>query len=389
MKNTRSIVWRGRFPENDILSLLDVNRRFNLAESTSRDLHFEELIDIIGTDALRNLKLGYGRAQGDERLLAEIAAMCDVSEDAVLSTNGTALGLYLLAVELCRPGDDALIFVPCFPPSKDALLGSGVNLIQCPLRFEDGYQINLTKFEAALTPQTKLVNLATPQNPSGVLTPFKMILVILEIMDRICPDAWLLVDETYLNATYGASPIPKSAASLHPRVITGSSISKAFGAPGLRVGWLTVPDQNLLDRLICAKMNIVISGSPLNEALAAHMLRHREAILQPRRELLGTALSKVENWQTQHADKIAWVKPDSGALCCMKLNPTVFDDAAVSAFWNLLSSHNLQLGEGSWFGEDERVFRLGFGYLPLAELESALLTLGNLLEALSRSKAKQ
>lgn len=371
--------WQGRFPENGILSLLDVNRRFNLAESTSRDLNFEEIIEIIGGDSVRDLKLGYGRSQGDESLLKEVAAMCNVPENTVLSTNGTALGLYLLAVELCRPGDEVLIFTPCFPPSRDSLLGSGVRLIQCPLKFEEGYQVNLKNFEASLTPQTKLVSLATPQNPAGILTSHASIMKILDIMEQAAPNAWLFVDETYLNATYGNTLPHKSAASIHPRIITGSSISKAYGAPGLRVGWLTVPDPALLQRLICAKMNIVISGSPLNERLAARMLKHQEAILEPRRRLLKSALAKVEVWQATLRVFVSWVKPDAGALCCLKLNEGVFDDAEVASFWNGLALKGLQLGEGSWFGEDQRVFRLGFGYLPLEELDRALLALGSVL----------
>ncbi len=94
-------------------------------------------------------------------------------------------------------------------------------------------------------------------------------------MRRLAPEAYLFIDETYRDATYGDEPLPGSAALLGPRVITGASVSKAYGAPGLRVGWLTVRDAGLRERLTIAKMNTVISCSPLDETLAAVVIENR------------------------------------------------------------------------------------------------------------------
>lgn len=104
---------------------------------------------------------------------------------------------------------------------------------------------------------------------------------------------------------------------------------KAHGAPGLRCGWLTVHDAALKARLTIAKMNLVISGSVVDEALAAALLRNSEAVLGLRRKLLAHTLSMVKQWQHTHRATIAWVVPDAGALCCMRLRREVFDDAAV------------------------------------------------------------
>ena len=107
--------WRGRFPYNEIISLLDVNRPFNLAESTSQDLTFGELLDLAGLESLRKLKLGYGKSAGSTELREEIAKASKVPVDQVITTQGTALGLFLLAFEVCRPGDEAVLVTPCFP----------------------------------------------------------------------------------------------------------------------------------------------------------------------------------------------------------------------------------------------------------------------------------
>lgn len=175
-----------------------------------------------------------------------------------------------------------------------------------------------------------------------------------------------------------------SAANLDPCVITGASVSKAHGAPGLRTGWLTVGDPKLRQRLIVAKMNLVISGSPLDETLAATILEKREAILAPRRRLLAEGLAITGDWVERERMFVEWVRPDAGALCCIRLRPDVFDVARLDRFWDMLPEAQLQLGAGTWFGETSSVFRLGFGYLPIQDLPKALLGLSSVLAASAR-----
>lgn len=376
--------WRGRFPYNEIISLLDVNRPFNLAESTSQDLTLGELLALPGLENIRDLKLGYGTSAGSLALRQAIADACRVPADYVLATQGTALGLFLLAFEVCRAGDEAVLATPCFPLSRDSLLGAGVTVREVKLSFESGYTLDLAQIEACLTSKTKLVSIASPQNPSGVRMPRADIEQLLELMGKLSPDALLFVDETYREASYGDDQRVESFAGLDPRIVTGASVSKALGAPGLRTGWLTVPDADLRSRLTVAKMNTVLSGSVLDEALAAALLRNRAVVLEPRRRLLANALDVLLTWCQAEQGRIEWIRPDAGALCCLRLRADVFDDAAVSRFWALLPEHDLQLASGKWFGEADRVFRLGFGYLPHARLKPALAALSSSLDAASR-----
>jgi len=372
MSDREQLIWKGRFPQNGILSLLEVNRALNLAESTSQDLSFGELLDVVGIEAVRDLRLGYGSTEGLPLLRETVAQQAGIAPDLVLTTNGTALALYFLATELCRPGDEVVLFTPCFPPSRDALIGANVWIREVPLRFEDGYQVDLSRFESMLSPKTRLVSLATPQNPSGVTTSPETVDQLLDIMAHKAPEAMLFVDETYRFATYSDGAVPGSFAGRDPRVITGASVSKAYGAPGLRVGWMTTHDSALRDRLIVAKMNIVISGSPLGETLAAHLLSNADEVLGPRRTMLSEALNLVTDWQSDLAEYVEWVRPDCGALCCMRLREEAFTDVAVERFWLSLAPRELQLAPGTWFGEEARLFRLGFGYLSLDVLQEAL-----------------
>jgi DNA-binding transcriptional MocR family regulator len=96
--------------------------------------------------------------------------------------------------------------------------------------------------------------------------------------------------------------------------------------------------------------------------------------------LLAQALQIVERWQQGEADRIDWVRPESGAMCCIRLRPDAFDDTAVQRFWAALPDLDLQLGVGEWFGESARIARLGFGYLLLEQLAPALVQLTNALD---------
>jgi aspartate/methionine/tyrosine aminotransferase len=373
--------WRGRFPYNDIISLLDVNRPFNLAESTSQDLSLGQLLDLPGLENIRDLKLGYSKSSGATELREAVADACKVPVEQVIATQGTALGLFLLTFEVCRPGDEAVLVTPCFPPSRDSLLGAGATVREVMLPFDNGYRIDIERIDANLSPRTKLISIASPQNPSGVQTSRADIEELLVLMDQKCPQALLFIDETYREATYGSDVIADSFAGLDMRIVTGASVSKALGAPGLRTGWLTVVDADLRSRLTVAKMNTVISGSVLDEILAAALLRNKEGVLASRRRLLAKALDELTIWCRGESKFIEWVRPNAGALCCLRLRSDVFDDVAVSRFWKLLPDHDLQLGSGTWFGESSRVFRLGFGYLPPERLGPALSALSSALNS--------
>ena len=378
--NSTSPQWRGRFPYNEIITLLDVNRPFNLAESTSQDLTVGELLDLAGLDRIRALKLGYSNSAGPVELREAIAEIYKVPAEQVITTQGTALGLFLLAFEGCRPGDEAILATPCFPPSRDSLLGAGVSVREIALSFENGYRLDLDRIEACLSPRTRLISIASPQNPSGIQTSRAVIEKLLVLMEQRSPEAILFIDETYREATYGDNAAADSFAGLDPRIVTGASVSKALGAPGLRTGWLTVADAELRSRLTVAKMNTVISGSVLDETLAAALLRHKEQVLVPRRRLLASALQELAAWCEIERERIDWVRPDAGALCCLRLADT-FDAAAVERFWRLLPRHDLQLAPGTWFGESSRVFRLGFGHLPPGRFGPALSALSSALDA--------
>jgi aspartate/methionine/tyrosine aminotransferase len=372
-----------RFPENDIISLVEKAPRFDLAESYGPNLRLAEILDA-GGDELGGMQLGYGTVEGDARLRAVIAARYNVGPDDVVVTVGGVHALFLLAFILCGDGGEAVAATPLFPPARSSLDVIGAKVRPLPLPFAEGYQPDIREFRRLLTPQTRLVSLASPQNPSGVAITQTRLREIVAVMTEMCPRAHLIVDETYREATFGDAAIAPSAVALGPKVISIASLSKCHGAPGLRIGWAVTRDPELRRQLVLGKFNTVISCSPLDEALAVKILED-ESRMPARRRHLGEGAERTAAFVARNSHFVEWVRPDAGALCCVRLKPSAFDDAAVPRFYEALAKVGARVANGSWFGEEERVFRLGFGVLPTDELEAALDVVSGVLQRTARA----
>jgi len=365
-----------RFVRNEIISLVGGAPRYDLAESP--DLRLAELLEV-SSDELRGLALGYATAAGNPPLRAQIAALHGVEPDDVIITIGGMHALFLVSYILCGRGEGAVITTPAFPPARDALVSVGAKLKTLPLSFDESYRLDPPRLTALLAPATRLVSLASPQNPSGVALPHGTMTAVLTEMAARCPQAFLLVDETYRLAVYGdRKPIP-SAALLGPQVIVTGSLSKCHGAPGLRIGWAITPNRGLREQLILGKFNTVIANSTIDEALGLSVLRQAGRITAERSRHLAGGFARTAAWVERNAALVEWVAPDAGALCCVRLRRDRFDDAAVTRFHAMLARFDARVGNGSWFGEETRVFRLGFGLLSMPELEAALNVVGTAL----------
>jgi aspartate/methionine/tyrosine aminotransferase len=369
-----------QFPENDILSLVEEAPRYDLGESVGPDLRLAALLGGSGQGSLSELPLSYGTAAGDPQLRKAIADAHGVHADDVVVTMGGMHALFLIAFLLCDREAEAVTTSPLFPPARTTLEVVGAHVRLLPLSFGHGYRLDPAALGESLSPATRLVSLGSPQNPSGVAIPTQTLGEVNALLKERCPGAYLLVDETYREAVYGDDPIATSAAALGPKVVSVASLSKCHGAPGLRLGWAITQDRALRDQLVLAKFNTVISCSPVCEALALKVLAQRDRILAERRQTLAEGRAKTAAWVLENQDLVEWVQPDAGALCCVRLKPAVFGDGAVGRFYDMLASEGVRVANGAWFGEEARVFRLGFGLLSKPDLQIALSRLSAALQ---------
>jgi aspartate/methionine/tyrosine aminotransferase len=359
-----------QFPASPITALIDEKPLYNLGESVAPDLTVAELLGPAGPADLASVKLGYGTSAGSPELRALVAARHGIPASQVLVTTGAAAALFLVA--LLAGDGEIVIGRPCYPPALDAAAGIGARVVSVTSRFEDGYRIDLDAFAAQLSPRTRLVSVASPQNPAGV--PFRPDEIdrMLAVMSRACPEALLLIDETYREATYGDQAPAASFAGTSRQVLTCGSLSKAHGAPGLRIGWLTTGDPALAEELRLAKFNSSLACGTLDEFLAVRLLQRADQILASRGAFLVQARDIVERWIKGHAGRLHWLPPEAGAMCCMQLDPGAFGQRDVDRFHAYLGRERTLVARGPWFGDTDHVFRLGLGYEPLDRLEQGL-----------------
>ena len=361
-----------RFQPNDIMSLTEETPEFDLAESVGPDLMLDDLADLSSTDFATAVSLGYGTTQGNKALRQAIAHANGVDAEDVVITVGGMHALFLTAFCTCEPGDEVITTSPLFPNTRATLESVRTRLRTIRLTFDAAYKLTPEDVISEMTPKTRLISLASPQNPSGVAIPTETLDQIARQMTQVSPDAYLVVDETYREAVYGENAAAISAASLNPRIISIASLSKCHGAPGLRIGWAITKDPVLREQLILGKFNTVISNSTADEALALRVFQKIDTIFAERRQRLHDGFNRTQAWVDKNGSFVEWNAPDAGALCCIRLRPDVFDSGAATRFYRQLANNGVRVAPGSWFGEDNRVFRLGFGLLPMAELDIGL-----------------
>jgi len=345
----------------------------NLAESSFRDQRLSDLgIDV----AVDDLLLAYGDHLGDPDLRRAIADQAAVDPDEVIVTPGAAAALFLTATSLLEAGDHAVILRTNYATNIETPRMIGADIDFLDLDPADGFRLDLDRLAGLIRPETRLVSLTYPHNPSGTTIDETALRQVIDIVEA--HGTRLVFDETYGDMAYGER-LP-AAAAVGDRAISVSSLSKTYGLPGLRIGWLLCRDPALRETLLAAKEQVFICGATLDEAIAARVLEQRDRLLPPIREQIAAHLGVVRDWIAGD-DRFAWVEPAGGVVAFPWLRPEAQVD--VERFYTVLNGDlGTYVGPGHWFEQDRRHFRLGFGWPTTEELHRGLAALS---EAATRS----
>lgn len=289
--------------------------RFHLTASDAQTLPLGELL-ALGSEADREdwerLPLGYVQTRGTPALLAAIAATYDaITPDDVLCFAGAEEGLYCAMHALLEPGDHAVVLVPNYQ-SMESVPRSICEVTGVALRAENGWTLDVEDVRAALRPATRLVAVNFPNNPTG------------KIADRATFDAlvdlcrerglYLFSDEVYRGIERDESKRLPQAADRFERGLSLNVLSKAYGLPGLRVGWIACRDRAVLDRMERLKHYLSICNAAPSEALGTIALRAAGTILDRNRRLATENLAKLDAFFARHRDRFEWYEPDGGCI---------------------------------------------------------------------------
>jgi aspartate/methionine/tyrosine aminotransferase len=342
--------------------------RYNLTESSVRDRSLSDLGIELG-----DLLLFYGDHVGHggfRELLAaqssEVGAGADVHVDDVLVTAGAAQALFIIATTLLGKGDHLVVVRPNYATNIETPRAIEADISFLDLTLEDEFRLDPERLLALVTPRTKYVSITLPHNPTGVTIGEAELRAVVAGVERA--GCRLLVDETYREMTFGG-PLPV-AATLSERAISVSSLSKTYGIPGIRTGWLVCRDRELMGTFLAAKEQIGICGSVVDEEIAARAFAQRGTWLPEIHATIREALAVVREWQAGE-DLMEWVEPQGGVVCFPRIKPEVPCD--VDEFYRVLSEeHGTYVGPGHWFEQSRRHMRVGYAWPLRDELEAGL-----------------
>jgi aspartate/methionine/tyrosine aminotransferase len=343
----------------------------NLSESSFTDKSLRDL-----GISLDDLMLFYGDHKGKPALREQIALDFDGNMEDVLITPGAAAALFIVASSMLNKEDHIVVAKTNYATNLETPRAIGAHVSHLPLLFENGYALNLEDLEGLITGNTKLVSLTYPHNPTGVTIDEPTLMKMISIVEK--NKTHLLLDETYREMSF--VPRLPVAASLSERVITVGSMSKSFGLPGIRIGWLICRDKQLMETFLAAKEQILITNSVVDEEIAYRYLINKEKLFKPVKESISANFHVLKIFM-ESQNFLEWVEPQGGCVCFPRIKKEIPVDTG--RFHELLlHKYSTYVGRGHWFEEDDRYIRIGYGWDKTEKLQKGL---SNILKAIEES----
>jgi aspartate/methionine/tyrosine aminotransferase len=296
---------------------------YDMSESGVRPLTLRELTAMgFDLESFLDVPLGYSQSNGTIELREQIAlGYAGATAADIEVTNGTSEANYLIALSQLRPGDEVAMEVPNYMQMPGVARSLGARVRTFRLRQEAGWQPDWDEFDRAVTGNTRLLYLSNPNNPTGaVLSEASM----RRIADR-CTETgtWLLSDEVYLGAEVDGVRT-KSFWGLSERVVVTSGLSKAYGIPGVRIGWMVGPAQLVAD---CWTQHdyITIGPNKMSDRIARVAVEpaNREHCYTRTRDILRHNLPIVREWVESFDGRLTWREPQAGAIGLLKYDGSI------------------------------------------------------------------
>ena len=346
--------------------------KYNLAESSMRDIQLKDL----GVD-LKNLVLFYGEHRGMVKLREAIIEVSSIlSVDDILVAGGAAMALFIVSSSMLGPNDHLIVIRPNYGTNLETPRALNCEMSVIDLKFEDNFEIDIEAIKKEIKPQTKLISITNPHNPSGKLFDERTLRELILLAEEY--ECFLLVDETYRELNFQTELKPY-VAELSDRVISVSSVSKSYGAPGIRIGWIINRNKNLMEGFLAAKEQICLCNSVIDEEIAWYLLSNKARFIVPNHAHINANFNYLKQWFS-HQSFLEWVEPQAGVVCFPRLKPGIQLD--IETFYEALyNQYATIVGPGHWFEREKSYMRIGFGYPTLAELKQGLDNVEGCLKA--------
>ncbi len=334
--------------------------RYLLSASDCESLSLPELLALADPDSLaqwEQLRLGYTESQGLPTLRAEVARLYQtLTPDNVLILTPEE-GIFIAMHTLLEPGDHVVAIAPAYQSLSE--IARSIGCAVTPWTFtpqEGGWRLQLDQLARSFTPRTRLLVINFPHNPTGYLPSSVEHDAILDLARQ--HDVYVFSDEMYRLLEHDAARRLPSVCDGYEKGIVLFGLSKSFGLPGLRMGWLASRAPGLMERWLAFKDYTTICHSAPSEMLALIALRAKEAILSRNRNLVQANLARAESFFAEHSTLLKWLKPGGGSIAF----PAWTGPGTVETFCQaMLDEQGVMIVPGSIFDYRGNCFRLGLG----------------------------
>jgi aspartate/methionine/tyrosine aminotransferase len=346
------------FAQERVMSKWENVVDYNLGDSGVHPMTTAELVDdpeVI--EELLSTGLHHPQANGILELREHIATLYPgATTDNVLVTSGAAQANFTSLWTLLEPGDEIVVMLPNYLQIWGVAQNFRLQVKSFNLEEERDWGVDLDELDSTVTDKTKLVAVCNPNNPTGHIMTAEEMDGVVAAADRV--GAWLLADEVYAGTERTTEKVTPSFWGRYDRVLAIGSMSKAYGMPGLRIGWIVAPEE-MVDEVWARQEYVTIGSAMLANKLAAFALapQVRPRILARTRGYTRNGYGHFERWADSHGELFSWVPPQAAPIVLVRYDAGV---NSTELCMRLIQEHSVEVVPGDHFGMDEYL-RISYG----------------------------
>jgi aspartate/methionine/tyrosine aminotransferase len=314
-------------------------------------------------EAFRNLRLGYTESQGDPRLCEAIAGLyAGMNPDDILVFAGAEEGIFVFMSSFLKPGDHVIVQFPTYQSLYEIARARGCDVTFWRMNEDSGWDLDLEDLNRAIRPTTRAIVINTPNNPTGSLMKREVFDGLVDIARE--QGIYVFSDEVYRYLEHDPSARLPAMADVYEKGVSLGVMSKAYGLPGLRIGWIATRDADLLQDMQQYKDYTTICSSAPSEFLSTIALNHHEELVARNLNIIMGNLSLLDAMFGRWNGIFEWVRPEAGSIGF----PRLTGDRHIEEFCNtLVERYGVLLLPGTVFDYNANHFRIGFGRQNMGE----------------------
>jgi aspartate/methionine/tyrosine aminotransferase len=342
----------------------EFNVRYLLCSSDCESLTVSDFLALEpeAQDLFQRHWLGYTESLGAPQLRQEICRLyASIQPDQVMVHSGAEEAIFLFMHAALEPGDHAIIHSPCYQSLIEVARSLGCEVTPWFGREQNGWMLDLDELKRAIRPTTRAVVINTPHNPTGFLMGQNQF----RELNRIVQEKGILLfsDEVYRESEYSPTDRLPSACDVNEQAVSLGVMSKTYGLPGLRIGWIATHNAAIFNRMAMLKDYTTICNSAPSEYLAEIALRHRKKIAQRNLEIILSNLKVLDGFFSKHQARFTWIRPKAGPIAF----PRLIGEDVERFCQELVTTAGVLLLPGTLFDDQENHFRIGYGRKNLPE----------------------